>query len=117
MDVIKLNFDQLKKDHWSEQEADNAKLILQFVQRIMNNHEFDLVLKPSQIDFHCAAPSHTTSQYCPPLGVGSYCNLQRLLTQRLLIHLAQASSVADNNQTAQHLRAGFELIRLLRALH
>lgn len=45
MDIIKLNFDQLKKDHWSEQETANAKLILEFVQRIMNNHEFDLVLK------------------------------------------------------------------------
>ena len=45
MNTIKINFDKLKKDHWSDQETENAELIIEFVQHIMNNHDFDLVMQ------------------------------------------------------------------------
>ncbi len=45
MEIIKIDFDSLKKDNWSEQELENATLITDFVQNIMNNHDFDYVTK------------------------------------------------------------------------
>lgn len=45
MDVIKIDFDSLKKDSWSEQELENAELIVDFVQHIMNHHDFDYIMK------------------------------------------------------------------------
>lgn len=45
MDTIKININALKKDNWSEQELDKAKLVVDFVQNIMNNHNFDYILK------------------------------------------------------------------------
>jgi predicted SnoaL-like aldol condensation-catalyzing enzyme len=39
-----INFAALEKTSWSEQEATNVKLVSSFVQSIMNNHEFDVVL-------------------------------------------------------------------------
>ncbi len=44
MDIIKINFDALKKDSWSDQEMENAKLLVDFVQHLMNNHDFDYVM-------------------------------------------------------------------------
>lgn len=40
---IKINFDAFKKDHWSKQEIESARLVTDFVQHLMNNHEFDVV--------------------------------------------------------------------------
>lgn len=45
MDTIKISFDALKKSNWSEKETKNVKLIVDFVQSLMNNHDFDNVLK------------------------------------------------------------------------
>lgn len=43
MNIIQLKFDELKKDHWSEKEVTNVKLILDFVQHLMNSHDFEYV--------------------------------------------------------------------------
>ena len=45
MEAPKINFDALKQEHWSEKEMDNARLVMDFVQNLMNNHDFDYVLK------------------------------------------------------------------------
>jgi len=45
MDTIKIEFDALKKDNWSEKEVKNVKLIIDFIQNLMNNHNFDYVSK------------------------------------------------------------------------
>lgn len=45
MDIIQIDFDALKQAHWSEQETQNAALITDFVQNIMNNHDFDYILR------------------------------------------------------------------------
>ncbi len=45
MDTIKISFEDLKKDSWSDQETKNVRLVLDFVQQLMNNHNFDHVLK------------------------------------------------------------------------
>ncbi len=44
-DTINLSFDKLKKENWSRQQIKNAKLVLDFVQQLMNNHDFDNVTK------------------------------------------------------------------------
>ena len=43
MDTIQIKFDTFKKENWSEQESKNVKLVIDFVQNLMNNHNFDYV--------------------------------------------------------------------------
>lgn len=43
MNIIQLEYDEFKKNHWSDQEVKNVRLILDFVQNLMNNHDFDYV--------------------------------------------------------------------------
>lgn len=45
MNKLNISFESLKKDHWSNKELENAELITEFVQHLMNNHEFDLIKK------------------------------------------------------------------------
>ncbi len=45
MDTINISFEQLRKDNWSIGETRNVQLVLDFVQLLMNNHEFSRVLK------------------------------------------------------------------------
>ena len=45
MNTIQINYDRLKKDSWSAQESENVKLIIDFVQNLMNNHDFEYVSK------------------------------------------------------------------------
>lgn len=45
MDKIVIDFEGLKKSHWSEKELQNATVITAFIQHLMNNHDFDYVLK------------------------------------------------------------------------
>lgn len=40
-----INLDQLKKSNWSEQELKNAEIVTDFVQHLMNDHDFDYVRK------------------------------------------------------------------------
>lgn len=43
MDILQVDFDGLRQDSWTEQEADNARLVADFIQQLMNNHDFDAV--------------------------------------------------------------------------
>lgn len=45
MSTIRIELEKLKKESWSEEENQNAELIIDFVQNIMNNHDFDYVWK------------------------------------------------------------------------
>lgn len=44
-DKLKVDLESLQKASWSEQELKNAEIITDFVQNIMNNHNFDYVLE------------------------------------------------------------------------
>ncbi len=44
MEIIAIDFNKLKKDSWTDQEADNVRLVIDFVQALMNNHNFEAVL-------------------------------------------------------------------------
>ncbi len=44
-DKLIINFEALQKESWSEKELKNAKLITDFVQNLMNNHNFDYILE------------------------------------------------------------------------
>ncbi len=43
MNTIQIKYDALAKDSWSDQEVKNVKLLIDFVQNLMNNHNFDYV--------------------------------------------------------------------------
>lgn len=45
MEAIKIDLEKFKKDHWTAQECRNVELVVDFVQNIMNNHDFDYVEK------------------------------------------------------------------------
>ncbi len=43
-----IDFDALKDDAWTEQEAGNARRVLHFFQKLMNEHDFDHILETYQ---------------------------------------------------------------------
>lgn len=43
MGTLKIDLDALKKDTWSEQEYKNAAIVTDFVQNLMNDHNFDYI--------------------------------------------------------------------------
>lgn len=45
MEKLQIDFESLKQAHWSKEETENAELITDFIQNLMNNHDFDYVLK------------------------------------------------------------------------
>lgn len=44
-DKLIIDLQSLQKSNWTEQEVQNAKLITDFVQNLMNNHNFDYILE------------------------------------------------------------------------
>ena len=40
-----INASELFRSHWTEQEAENAKIVVDFIQTLMNDHNFDAILK------------------------------------------------------------------------
>ncbi|NQX92349.1 MAG: ester cyclase [Flavobacteriales bacterium] len=45
METIKLNLSNYTKSHWTQEELRNAELALDFVQQLMNNHNFEHIQK------------------------------------------------------------------------
>ncbi|MEM6295927.1 MAG: nuclear transport factor 2 family protein [Myxococcota bacterium] len=43
MDTLSIDLEALRRPHWTEQEAANAALIADFVQLLMNQHDFEAV--------------------------------------------------------------------------
>ncbi|MEL6667733.1 MAG: nuclear transport factor 2 family protein [Bacteroidota bacterium] len=43
MSIIQIDLNQLKKDSWSDQEMKNVERMTDFIQNLMNNHNFDYV--------------------------------------------------------------------------
>lgn len=44
-DTPQIPFDHLKQDHWSPEETRNAATVVDFFQRLMNDHNFDHVME------------------------------------------------------------------------
>ncbi|USD39259.1 MULTISPECIES: nuclear transport factor 2 family protein [Ferrimonas] len=44
-DALIIDLPSLKKSSWTQQEFENAELITDFVQNLMNNHNFDYILE------------------------------------------------------------------------
>ena len=40
-----IQLEKLKQDNWTEMEAENARVVVEFFQTLMNDHDFDTVLK------------------------------------------------------------------------
>lgn len=45
MDTLKIDIDSLKKRNWSEQELKNAEMMVDFIQHLMNDHDFEYISK------------------------------------------------------------------------
>ncbi|MCI5054752.1 MAG: hypothetical protein MRY83_01520, partial [Flavobacteriales bacterium] len=43
MDIIKIDLNKLSRSNWTAQERKNAEVVVDFVQHLMNNHDFDYV--------------------------------------------------------------------------
>lgn len=44
-DKLVIDLNSLKKPNWTEQELNNAERVTDFVQNLMNNHDFDYILE------------------------------------------------------------------------
>lgn len=44
-ETLKIDLEKLQRTHWSSEEIANVKLIVGFVQKLMNDHDFDTALK------------------------------------------------------------------------
>jgi len=42
-DIIKINLDNFKRKSWDSEEYKNAVLVVDFVQKLMNDHDFDAI--------------------------------------------------------------------------
>lgn len=45
MEVLQVNIESLKKPNWSQEELRNAELVADFVQKVMNEHDFSYVME------------------------------------------------------------------------
>ncbi len=45
MNPLKIDFQALYRDHWAETEQQNVELVSDFVQNLMNNHDFEYVME------------------------------------------------------------------------
>lgn len=43
MEILKVDLEKLKRSNWSQQELSNAEIVRDFVQRLMNDHDFKYV--------------------------------------------------------------------------
>ncbi len=43
METIKIDLESLRRDTWTEQEYKNATLVIDFVQKLMNDHNFEYI--------------------------------------------------------------------------
>lgn len=51
-DKLIINLESFKRENWSEKELENAKLITDFVQNLMNNHNFEYILSRYNNDLY-----------------------------------------------------------------
>ncbi|MEM6346280.1 MAG: nuclear transport factor 2 family protein [Bacteroidota bacterium] len=42
-DTLQIKFKQFARDHWTDQERENVAIVIDFVQHLMNNHDFEYV--------------------------------------------------------------------------
>lgn len=45
MATLQIDLDRFKKSHWTTEELGNARIVSDFVQKLMNDHDFDYVLE------------------------------------------------------------------------
>lgn len=45
METINIDIESFIKDHWSSENKENAKTVLEFIQTLMNDHNLDLIRK------------------------------------------------------------------------
>ncbi len=64
MTAPRINFDDLKNDRWSNVESNNVRVVLDFFQKLMNEHDFDYTLatydRGSYIQHNRAIPPDIT---------------------------------------------------------
>mgnify|MGYP000321065147 CR=1 FL=1 len=45
MNTPQINYDRLKNERWSEEEANNVRVVVNFFQKLFNEHDFDYILE------------------------------------------------------------------------
>ena len=45
MSTLQIQYNQFEQAHWSEQEQENVKVAIEFIQLLMNDHNFELLQK------------------------------------------------------------------------
>ena len=76
MRALEVNLDALKKTHWTLHELANAEIISDFVQKLMNDHDFDYILE------EYANASYLQHNRNIPDGIEGLVNVLRDFTKR-----------------------------------
>ncbi|ANQ49204.1 SnoaL-like domain-containing protein [Flammeovirga sp. MY04] len=45
MNTIQIDLEKLQKSNWTEEEFKNAEIVVHFIQKLMNDHDFDYIKK------------------------------------------------------------------------
>ncbi len=100
METLKVDLEKLKKSHWTPEELENVELIADFVQKLMNNHDFEYVLK------RYGNASYTQHNRNIPDGIDGLASVLRDFTKRFPDYCYDVKQIiADGDQVVFHSHA------------
>ncbi|MBK1878763.1 nuclear transport factor 2 family protein [Pelagicoccus mobilis] len=100
METLKVNFEKLRKSHWTAEESANAELITDFVQKLMNDHAFDYVRD------HYSNSSYTQHNRNIPEGIEGLIGLLKDFTKQFPEYCYDVKQIiADGDRVIFHSHA------------
>lgn len=95
-----IDLESLKKAHWSEQEVKNVTLVVEFVQKLMNDHAFDDVVE------NFANSSYTQHNRNIPDGIEGLVGVLKQFTRSFPDYSYDVKQIlADGDQVVFHSHA------------
>ena len=96
----KIDLENLKKPHWNAEEVSNVELIADFVQKLMNDHEFDSVIE------NYANSSYTQHNRNIPDGIEGLVSVLRSFTKQFPDYSYEVKQIlADGDHVVFHSHA------------
>ena len=100
METPNIDLENLKKSHWTPEEVGNVEIIVDFVQRLMNDHDFDYVIE------NYANSSYTQHNRNIPDGIEGLVDVLKNLTKRFPDYCYDVKQIlADGDQVVFHSHA------------
>ena len=94
--TLTIDYNALKRDNWNANEVENVKLIIDFVQNIMNYHNFDYVLDKFDNDQY-VQHNRSIPQTSPTSGVKDLVGFLRKFTKNFPDYTYDVKSILVDN--------------------